>query len=208
MNIANVGPSALCTSAYAMSFFLPIILKENMGFSVGEAQYLSAPPYALAAGVMMGMAWIGDKYHIRGPLLLGNCLLGIIGLPLLVSNFFRCPAMEFLANHYQPGLRGFGRSSILWMFPHVCQCPRRHPDLHGLPSYQHPWPLEAGFLLRDLGWFWWFWRYCGFFGIPLSGSSHIPSRCIRMPCMQHSHHHHCDGEQRVFPEGEQESRQG
>lgn len=69
--------------AYAISFFLPIILRENMGMTVGEAQMLSAPPYVFAALVMLACAWLGDKYHIRGPLLLINCTLGIIGLPLL-----------------------------------------------------------------------------------------------------------------------------
>jgi len=29
------------------------------------------------------MAWLGDRYRIRGPLLLVNCALGLIGAPLL-----------------------------------------------------------------------------------------------------------------------------
>jgi len=31
------------------------------------------------------VAWIGDRYHIRGPLLVVNATLGLIGLPILVS---------------------------------------------------------------------------------------------------------------------------
>jgi hypothetical protein len=54
-----------------------------MGFSIGEAQYLSAPPYVLACISMWTLAWIGDRYRIRGPLLLVNCTLGFIGAPLL-----------------------------------------------------------------------------------------------------------------------------
>lgn len=54
-----------------------------MGYSTGEAQYLSAPPYGLACIAMWAMAWVGDRYHIRGPLLLVNCTLGFIGAPLL-----------------------------------------------------------------------------------------------------------------------------
>lgn len=56
-----------------------------MGFSVGESQMLTAPPYAGAAIIMFICAWIGDKYHIRGPLLLANAAIGIVGLALLVS---------------------------------------------------------------------------------------------------------------------------
>lgn len=87
--------SCLTTSAYAISFFLPIILQENMGFTVGEAQYLSAPPYGLACVVMWAMAWVGDRYRIRGPLLLVNAAMGFVGAPLL-------------GWAEQPGVRYFG----------------------------------------------------------------------------------------------------
>lgn len=90
--------SALATSAYAISFFLPIILRENMDFSIGEAQYLSAPPYVLACIVMWVLAWVGDKYRVRGPLLFVNCLLGIIGGPLLVSRFSLSLSPQPLSN--------------------------------------------------------------------------------------------------------------
>ncbi|RVX72343.1 hypothetical protein B0A52_04548 [Exophiala mesophila] len=74
---------SLTTQAYALAYFLPIILRENMGFSIGEAQMLTAPPYAGAAIVMFFCAWVGDKWHVRGPLLLFTAALGITGLPLL-----------------------------------------------------------------------------------------------------------------------------
>jgi hypothetical protein len=77
--------SSLTTQSYSLGYFLPIILRDNMGFSVGESQMLTAPPYAAAAIVMGTCAWIGDKYHVRGPLLLFTSTLGLIGLPILVS---------------------------------------------------------------------------------------------------------------------------
>lgn len=54
-----------------------------MGFSVGASQCLVAPPYAFAGIVMFSTAWIADKYRIRGPILIGNAILGLIGLPLM-----------------------------------------------------------------------------------------------------------------------------
>merc|ERR1712098_565258 len=79
--------AALCglttTITYAIAFFLPIILRDGMGFSVAAAQCLVAPPYVLAAIVMFGMAWFGDKWHIRSPFILANGILALIGLPLL-----------------------------------------------------------------------------------------------------------------------------
>jgi len=54
-----------------------------MGFSIGKAQCLVAPPYFAAAGIMFYEAVLGDKYHLRGPIIIFNAILGLIGLPLL-----------------------------------------------------------------------------------------------------------------------------
>lgn len=54
-----------------------------MGYGVGESQCLVAPPYALAGIVMYVSAWLGDKYRVRGAVLIGNCLICIIGLPMM-----------------------------------------------------------------------------------------------------------------------------
>jgi MFS family permease len=54
-----------------------------VGFSIAKAQCLVAPPYVAAAIVMYGAAVLGDKYHIRGPIIAFNAPLGLIGLPLL-----------------------------------------------------------------------------------------------------------------------------
>ncbi len=83
------------TISYALAFFLPIILSQSMGFSVGVSQCLNAPPHAFAAAVIYLCGWAGDKYRIRGPLIIANSLLCIIGLPI----------MGFLSN---PGVRYFG----------------------------------------------------------------------------------------------------
>lgn len=83
------------TITYSLAYFLPIILVRNMGFSVGEAQCLVAPPYAFAGIVMYGTAWLGDKYKLRGPVIVFNNLLCIIGLPIV-------------GFHPNPGVRYFG----------------------------------------------------------------------------------------------------
>ena len=54
-----------------------------MGYGVGQAQCLVAPPYGFAGIVMYATAWVGDKYHMRAPILIFNALLAIIGLPLM-----------------------------------------------------------------------------------------------------------------------------
>lgn len=71
------------TITYSLAFFLPIILTRNMGFDVGAAQCLVAPPYAFAGMVMYGLAWYSDKYRHRGSVIVINMLLCVIGLPIM-----------------------------------------------------------------------------------------------------------------------------
>lgn len=66
------------TVTYAIAYFLPIILKDGMGFSTAEAQCLIAPPYLFAAiagkqlSVPLSSAMITDRYpRFRTSLLLG-----------------------------------------------------------------------------------------------------------------------------------------
>jgi len=83
------------TLTYALAYFLPVILNQNMGFSIAASQCLVAPPYAAAAIWMYLMGVVGDRYRLRGPLVVVNALLAIIGLPV----------MGFAAS---PGVRYFG----------------------------------------------------------------------------------------------------
>ncbi|PNS18134.1 hypothetical protein CAC42_3579 [Sphaceloma murrayae] len=71
------------TVAYAFAFFLPIILRDSLGFSVLAAQCLGTPPYVLGMILMYASAWYGDKYQSRAPVIVFNAVLSIIGLPIL-----------------------------------------------------------------------------------------------------------------------------
>lgn len=54
-----------------------------MGFTIAQSQCLVAPPYAFAAVVMYVESWLGDKYRVRGPQILFNAVMAIIGLSLM-----------------------------------------------------------------------------------------------------------------------------
>ncbi|KAB8200622.1 major facilitator superfamily domain-containing protein [Aspergillus parasiticus] len=73
----------LMTVTYAIGYFLPLILRNGMGFSVGESQYLSAPPYVWACILMIVEGWLGDKYRLRGPILIVNALMQLVGISLM-----------------------------------------------------------------------------------------------------------------------------
>ncbi|KAL4975307.1 major facilitator superfamily domain-containing protein [Aspergillus desertorum] len=62
---------SITTVAHTASRTSPIILRDNMGFSVAEAQCLTAPPHALAGILMVITSWVADS------------VLALIGLPIL-----------------------------------------------------------------------------------------------------------------------------
>jgi hypothetical protein len=62
---------------------MPYSLKLGLGFSTAQAQCLVAPPYAAAGIVMFAESWICDKYRFRGPCLIFNSIIALIGLPLI-----------------------------------------------------------------------------------------------------------------------------
>ncbi|EHA50345.1 hypothetical protein MGG_03298 [Pyricularia oryzae 70-15] len=71
------------TITYSLAYFMPIILNLSLGFDVGTSQCLVAPPYVFAGIIMFTGAALGDKYHVRGPIIVFNMLLCVIGLPIL-----------------------------------------------------------------------------------------------------------------------------
>ncbi|CZR54644.1 related to nicotinamide mononucleotide permease [Phialocephala subalpina] len=74
---------SITTVSYALAYFLPIILNINLGFDVGTAQCLIAPPYVFAGIMMILTGWWGDRYRMRGPAIAFNAITAIIGLSIL-----------------------------------------------------------------------------------------------------------------------------
>jgi MFS family permease len=73
----------LTTVTYAIAYFLPMILTYGMGYSVGVSQCLIAPPYFFAAILMFASSWFGDRYRMRGPVLIFLACVTLVGLPMM-----------------------------------------------------------------------------------------------------------------------------
>ncbi|EOD44009.1 putative phthalate transporter protein [Neofusicoccum parvum UCRNP2] len=70
------------TISSALIYFLPLILR-GMGFSVGVAQLVNAPPYLVAGLWCCATGWVSDRRRCRGAFIVLNSLLCVVGLPLL-----------------------------------------------------------------------------------------------------------------------------
>ncbi|KAL8772307.1 MAG: hypothetical protein Q9209_002519 [Squamulea sp. 1 TL-2023] len=67
----------------SLSYFLPIILQSGMGFSTNQSILLSAPPYYYAVIPVILSSAFGDKYRLRGPVIVFNSLCLIAGFIML-----------------------------------------------------------------------------------------------------------------------------
>ncbi|PGH07061.1 hypothetical protein AJ80_08074 [Polytolypa hystricis UAMH7299] len=83
----------ITTITYAFAFFLPIILRDNLKFSMAASQCLVAPPYVFAAILMYSTAWVADRYRSRAPMIVLNCVISLVGLPIL--GFHSSPAVRY-----------------------------------------------------------------------------------------------------------------
>jgi sugar phosphate permease len=77
-------PSCSTIQAYAIGYFLPIILKEELGFTEVQANGLSTPPYVAAMLLMFVEGYLSDKIRLRYPFLYLNVCMNIVGLCLMV----------------------------------------------------------------------------------------------------------------------------
>ena len=75
--MVSVGP------AYAIALFLPIILREDMGFNLAQSLCLTAPPQIAAVIVIMVSAHFSDKWEVRSPFILFNGAICLLGTGLL-----------------------------------------------------------------------------------------------------------------------------
>lgn len=67
--IWSLNLMATLTATYSYSYFFPVVLSKGLGYSTANTLLLSAPPYILAAVISLSSSWVGDHYHIRGPLI-------------------------------------------------------------------------------------------------------------------------------------------
>lgn len=166
------------TVTYAIAYFLPIILKDGMGFSTAEAQCLISPPYVAAAIWMFTCAYFGDKYRIRAPFIIFNAVLGIVGLALLgftENNGSRYLGVFFAtisANSNIPCILTYQANNSKF---NLCNNSYRTRWL----TSSSPRSMEACSLLRNTrrhGRHWW---HCGYDRLPPGGQAILQARHVR-----------------------------
>ncbi|KAL4789147.1 major facilitator superfamily domain-containing protein [Aspergillus venezuelensis] len=96
---------------YAYSYFLPIILRDGMGYTTTQSQLLSCPPYILAAIVCFVSGWLGDRYRIRGPIIAVHQLVTAAGM--LITVYGKANAARYFGSFLGIGFLQFCVPGIL-----------------------------------------------------------------------------------------------
>ncbi|KAI1154991.1 retrograde regulation protein 2 [Nemania diffusa] len=85
----------------SLSYFLPSILQSGLGFSENQAILLNAPPYYYAVIPVLLSSIVGDKFRLRGPVIVFNCITLVIGFSLL--GFAKQNAVRYLGTFLATG---------------------------------------------------------------------------------------------------------
>ncbi|KAK7188036.1 hypothetical protein DPSP01_011921 [Paraphaeosphaeria sporulosa] len=83
----------VASSIYSLNFFLPIILRDNLGFSYALSQLLCTPPYVFGNILPFVVAYWSDKHKLRWPMLVSQSVSVIIGL--LIAMYTKPPGVRY-----------------------------------------------------------------------------------------------------------------
>ncbi|KAF3929080.1 hypothetical protein ABW20_dc0105844 [Dactylellina cionopaga] len=83
LHLMGFGLGLCGVATTPLVYFVPTILTKGMGFSIMQAQFLGSVP-TITLGIWMVLCgWFSDKYKIRGPVVIFNNLLEIVGVLML-----------------------------------------------------------------------------------------------------------------------------
>ncbi|KAI1387907.1 MFS general substrate transporter [Hypoxylon trugodes] len=105
--------SAGAVGVYAFLFFLPLILRNGMGYSQELAFVLSAPPALFSVVEGMFISWLADKMHLRGLFVIVQGLVAIIGL--CMTGFVDQPVPRYIGTFLgEAGVNGLVVTTLAW----------------------------------------------------------------------------------------------
>ncbi|KAL2674277.1 hypothetical protein Neosp_012728 [[Neocosmospora] mangrovei] len=109
---------------YAFLFFLPIILRGGLGYSLEMSFILSTPPALFSVVEAMAISWLADKMKMRGPFVVFQGLIGIIGL--CMTGFLDSPTPRYIGTFMGvAGANGLVVTTLAWQANNIVGDSRR-----------------------------------------------------------------------------------
>lgn len=116
--------AAGAVGVYAFLFFLPIILRGGLGYSLQMSFILSTPPSLFSVIEAMTISWLADKVRRRGPFVIFQGLVGIIGL--CMTAFLESPTPRYIGTFLGvAGANGIVVTTLAWQANNIVGDSRR-----------------------------------------------------------------------------------
>ncbi|KAM5341511.1 hypothetical protein ACJ41O_014542 [Fusarium nematophilum] len=109
---------------YAFLFFLPIILRGGLGYSLELSFILSTPPQLFSVVEAMSISWLADRIKLRGPFVIFQGLIGIVGL--CMTGFLNGPTPRYIGTFLGvAGANGLVVTTLAWQANNIVGDSRR-----------------------------------------------------------------------------------
>ncbi|KAI8653715.1 MFS domain-containing protein [Fusarium sp. Ph1] len=116
--------AAGAVGVYAFLFFLPLILRGGLGYSLEMSFILSTPPSLFSVVEAMAISWLADKMKMRGPFVVFQGLIGIIGL--CMTGFLDSPTPRYIGTFLGvAGANGLVVTTLAWQANNIVGDSRR-----------------------------------------------------------------------------------
>lgn len=105
--------SAGAVGVYGFLFFLPIILRGGLGYTLEMSFILSTPPSLFSVIFVMVISWAADKTRMRGPFVILQGIIGIVGL--CMTGFLKNPTPRYVGTFLGvAAANGFVVTTLAW----------------------------------------------------------------------------------------------
>lgn len=109
---------------YAFLFFLPIILRGGLGYSLKMPFILSTPPSLFSVVEAMAISWLADRLKMRGPFVVFQGVVGIVGL--CMTGFLEAPTPRYAGTFLGvAGANGLVVTTMAWQANNIVGDARR-----------------------------------------------------------------------------------
>ncbi|KAF4981714.1 hypothetical protein FZEAL_2516 [Fusarium zealandicum] len=109
---------------YAFLFFLPIILRDGLGYSLELSFILSTPPALFSVVEAIFISWLADKTRLRGPFVIFQGLIGLVGL--CMTGFLNSPTPRYIGTFLGvAGANGLVVTTLAWQANNIVGDSRR-----------------------------------------------------------------------------------
>ncbi|QRW03728.1 major facilitator superfamily transporter [Ceratobasidium sp. AG-Ba] len=103
---------------FGLAFFTPSIV-NSLGYSPVRTQLMTVPPYAVSFVVSLSLAYVSDRYKMRGPVLFVTGVIATAGYAIYLAYASAPTLSAWMANNAQPYYRRATAIALAFVFSNL-----------------------------------------------------------------------------------------